>query len=89
MSARYEATGTWETTWQVSVRGATIIIEVRDLRDTRSGTVYRDGCHRVRITRAEALPGQPRSKTFKGESAWCNAERYAEDARNGFAYRAR
>jgi hypothetical protein len=89
MSARYEPVGTWREDWRVSSFGAFITIQVCDLRDTRTGTVYTDGCHRVVINKSDRVPatGQPRTKTFKGEMAWCNAERYAEDARNWYQRR--
>jgi hypothetical protein len=82
VTARYTPTGTWDERWRVSASGAVITIQVCDLRDERTGTVYRDGTHKVHVRKSDRLPatGQPRSKTFKGELAWCNAERYAEDA---------
>lgn len=85
MSTRYQATGSSRLTRTIEVEGATITEEVMDCRDTRNGTVYTDGCHKVYVTTPSAKhsrkPGTPRSKTFYGESAWSNAARYAEDAR--------
>lgn len=83
---RYEIVGPWRETWCVRVHGATIRILVCDLRDTRGGYVYRDGTHQVKVTKSNRLPatGQPRTRTFKGEQAWCKAESYAEDARNWY-----
>ena len=84
MSARYVVDGPWTqaNTWFAGL--AKITTETASLRDTRSGSVYREGAYRVRIERKPALAGQPRTKTFKGETAWSHAEMYAYDARGWF-----
>ena len=48
-------------------------VERRDLKDTRSGRIYQDGAFRVLV------PGVPRHRLFKGETAWNDAARYAYD----------
>ena len=72
---RCEALKAEERAWEL------FATETASLRDTRSGSVYREGAYRVRIERKPALPNQPRTKTFKGETAWSHAESYARDAR--------
>jgi hypothetical protein len=52
--------------------GGGVHIQCRDLVDTRSGQVYRDGAYRV------IAPGK-RTKVFKGERAWSDADRLASD----------
>ena len=84
MATRYVIDGprTQANTWFAGM--ATITTATASLRDTRSGSVYREGAYRVRIERKPALPNQPRTKTFKGETAWSHAEMYAYDARGWF-----
>ena len=77
MSKRNTASGPYRTDEVAHILGATITTEIADMLDTKLGTVYRDGTYRVRIERKPALPGQPRTKTFYGETAWCRAESYA------------
>jgi hypothetical protein len=63
--------------WGQIPEGYKIHIEVRDLQSVRDhGYVYQDGYHKVVVTGPQP---KPRSKAFHGESAWCNAERYAGD----------
>lgn len=62
--------------WGPRLTSHDIFIEVRDLVDDR-GRVYQDGYHKVVITGPQP---RPRSKAFEGESAWCDARRYATDA---------
>lgn len=50
--------------------------EVADLHDTVCDTVYRHGAYRVTI---DGPSPKPRGKTFVGETAWSDAERYAND----------
>lgn len=71
--SRYKVKGDWATDTVLSDH---VKIEVSTLIDTRNGQEYRDGAHRVVVKNVEGY----RTKTFKGESAWCNAERYANDA---------
>lgn len=54
-----------------------VIIETATLVDNRSGREYPLGASRVRF---ENKVDGFRAKTFKGESAWSDAERYAVDA---------
>jgi len=54
--------------------GFGVSVEVRDLIDTRSGTRYVDGAHRV-VSENDAQ----KTKVFKGESAWSAAQRLAYD----------
>jgi len=85
--SRYVITGTWDESISYDEAGSTITIETADLRDTRSGAVYTQGAYRVRIK--STVEGAPRTKTFKGETAWSASERYAEDARWFFRRQAR
>lgn len=92
MNARYTPTGTWlnkpldfQTWYGTEGRYLKYVtIEVSDVIENRSGHVWRAGAHRVWV--AYPYPkngrpkGAPRSKTFIGETAWCDAERYAADA---------
>ena len=60
--------------------GATLAtVEVGDLLDTRTGTTYAEGWHRVQLTPAGRERTGMRTKTFRGETAWSDAERYARD----------
>jgi hypothetical protein len=81
MSARYTAVGSPRVSrsfhhWGRIPEGYDVFIEIRDLRENRSGRVYSDGDHYVVVTGPQP---RPRSKSFKGELAWCDAERYAGD----------
>lgn len=59
-----------------------------DLRDDR-GTVYRDGAHQVKITAKGRAAGVPaKTKTFKGETAWMDAERVWRDIQMWLRYAA-
>ena len=50
-----------------------------DLIDER-GTVYRDGAHKVKVTPAGRKLSIPaKTKTFRGEAAWMDAERLWRD----------
>ena len=58
--------------------GYDVYIEVRDLRSERdNGYVWSAGYHKVVIVGPQP---HPRSKAFKGETAWSDADRYASDA---------
>lgn len=46
------------------------------MTDTRDGHLYRDGAERVTVRGVAGF----RTRTFKGETAWSDAERYANDA---------
>lgn len=64
--------------WGQIPKGYRVHIEVRDLLSTKhdNNYVWTDGYHKVVVTGPQP---RPRSKAFIGESAWCNAERYAGD----------
>ena len=81
MSARYKPVGNWRE--DQTLRGYSpddepiaITIEISDVREV-SGTIWHDGAHRVKVD-TERRP-KPRGKTFIGETAWCDAQRYAGD----------
>jgi hypothetical protein len=86
--SRYEINGNWREAQRREVEpwrnfGATpitLVVEVADLRDTQGGHVYTDGAYRVRkVGKGENLATRFRAKTFKGETAWSDAERYFGD----------
>lgn len=83
--ARYVIDGSFDTKDTTTINGdgfvATITTETADLVDTRGGYRYHQGAFRVRVRCEPVQDGQPKTKTFKGETAWSAAERYAEDAR--------
>lgn len=57
--------------------GYDVTIEVRDLRSERDhGYVFPDGHHRVVVYGPRP---KPRTKSFYGETAWSDANRYAGD----------
>jgi hypothetical protein len=74
---RYALEGAWRCadSW-VDAFGATITVDVCDIRELRASFVWRNGAYRVRIA---GIPGF-KSKTFYGEMAWADATRYASDA---------
>jgi len=85
MSNRYKVHGTWEMNTEQTVRDfygdikkGTVVTEIADLLDTRTGNVYRAGAYRVRVLRAK-VKGLPRGKTFMGETAWSSAESLHRD----------
>jgi hypothetical protein len=62
--------------WGPWPEGYDVTIEVRDLYSERDRHVWGDGHHKVVVTGPQP---RPKSKTFIGESAWSDAERYAGD----------
>lgn len=85
MTTRYAIVGSWSTeetvtaedmSWGGDSTRYSVITETATLRDTRSGTEYREGAYRVRVV--PTLAGH-RGKTFRGETAWSDAARYAGD----------
>jgi hypothetical protein len=84
MRNRYERHGEIHIVDTKVVPFSTITTECSALRDKLNGAVYPDGFYRVRIVTSLRCDGAPRTKSFKGESAWNNAYRYAEDARSFF-----
>ncbi len=90
MSNRYKPVGNWrrhdQDRWRYwRYADDRVQIDISDVREDDGGTIWHDGAHRVTIT--GKIPGRPRSKTFIGEVAWCNAERYANDALIWFQHR--
>jgi hypothetical protein len=86
---RYSTPGPWSTIARTNVNGyygsriGAVQIETGPLLDSRGGYRYEDGAHRVSVSkRPEWATTWPRGKTFKGESAWCAAERYRDDCVN-------
>ena len=55
----------------------TVVTDTFTLVDSRGGYRYDRGAYRVTVTGPE---GHPRTKTFRGESAWSQAACYARDA---------
>lgn len=62
--------------WGPIPEGFDVFIEIRDLREAPSGRVWMGGYHKVVVTGPQP---RLRSKAFKGEFAWSDAERYAGD----------
>ena len=93
MSSRYTPVGNWRPDPEpedIMVWGADrrfrqyVTREVCDLRES-NGHIWKDGAWKVTITKPNGRDvywhGKLiRSKTFKGESAWCQSRSYAEDA---------
>ena len=83
---RYRALNDWTTERESTIVGndgetvAKVVTEHCTLEET-GGRRWAEGCWRVRIK--AAVPGGPRSKTWKGETAWMSAQRYHEDAVRG------
>lgn len=78
MPGRYVIIGGWDTEQVTTpIVGVNVITESATLKDTRGGYEYRQGAWRVRVE--GDLPDKPRTRTFKGESAWSAAERWAGD----------
>src|SRR5690606_1272496 len=83
---RYAVHGAWReqirTEWGYPMP-AGVRYFVADLLEKRSGHVWSSGAHKVQIEKlagtTRAQTGQPRSRTFYGESAWRDAARYVED----------
>lgn len=80
--SRYNVRQDWETesSYSLAVEGelVEVITEVSSLVDTRTNTIYPRGAYRVRVTNpGHVLADKPRPKTFKGETAWSQAEQYA------------
>ena len=64
----------WIGAWP---EGYDVHIEVRDLRSERDHDyIWSQGYHKVVVTGPQP---RPPSKAFIGETAWCDAERYAGD----------
>lgn len=86
---RYKPVGNWReaptehcATWYGDVKYLRHVrLQISDVREV-NGAIWHDGAHKVIIT---GPPGRPRSKTFIGETAWSDAERYIGDAVSWFA----
>ena len=76
-NSRYTVVGNWSRSLSPNLAPSVLVIEDSDLHDPRTNTTYPDGAVRVRFL--VSVPGF-RTKTFKGETAWSDAERYARDA---------
>lgn len=82
--AKYAIEGAWrhradrhgliETATEV--KPAVISVKVADLLEKGLGHLWPEGAYKVQLTN---VPGM-RTKTFYGETAWSDAERYASDA---------
>lgn len=83
--ARYQIAGGWDEADRQTVYGGSgavvLRIETADLVETTSGRRYVQGAYRVSASRAVMVgDNKPvRSKTFKGETAWMDAERLQRD----------
>jgi hypothetical protein len=74
---RYKVEGEWSTTAEIHHGAHTIVIECADARDTKNNDIFPEGYYRVRSTGAR-IEGF-RGKSFVGETAWSDAQRYARD----------
>ena len=86
--SRYAIVGAWshESTVYAEDSSGTayaVRIDTATLRDTRTNNDYREGAWKVSVTPRHA---STRAKTFRGESAWSNATRYAGDAVTAIRY---
>jgi hypothetical protein len=88
MSNRYKPVGNWTRRldfdlflWGPEQRYRDYATcDVSDVREI-TGTIWHSGAHKVTIKAPKPRPdGWPRSRTFIGEYAWRDSERYAEDA---------
>lgn len=61
-------------------------LSIGELTDTRTGRTYPDGAHKVTLSRTARDLGF-KSKTFKGETAWSDAERLIRDVQTAVRYR--
>lgn len=82
--SRYKSTGAFriESSWSFAIDGelVEVIIDVADALDTRTNTLYMDGCYRVRVTNKQAVPTLDLATKRKyGEQAWSWADRRAWD----------
>jgi hypothetical protein len=81
VTARYKILPPWTTREQIEVGAHVVVVESATLLDARTDHAYGEGAWRVSV---EGPSPKPRTRTFKGETAWSAATRYAEDARYGF-----
>jgi hypothetical protein len=85
--SRYTTPGPWSCIKRTNITGfygsriGAVQIETGPLVDGRNGQRYEDGAHKVTVTQRPAgfEGGWPRGKTFKGETAWSQAEAYRDD----------
>lgn len=81
--SRYVVEGPWREDCRQTVETydgeakAVVVTEIATLRDTRGGWSYPAGAHRVRVKGPGT--GWPRARTFKGETAWSQADCYARE----------
>jgi hypothetical protein len=84
---RYSTPGPWTTISRTNVNGyygsriGAVQIETGPLIDRKcSNQRYEEGAHRVTVTKRPLMATTwPRGKTFKGETAWSQAESYRDD----------
>lgn len=87
-SARNKVTGNWVTYAWHKVTSAftdqewTITVHQADHLDTVTNHTYEGAAFKVTVQGPPPADGSklPRAKTFLGETAWSDAERYASDA---------
>ena len=77
MSARYSTPGPWSVSDKFVPRYGAVSVLTGPLVDTRTGTTYPEGAYKVCVS---GPSGKPRTRTFKGETAWSHAASYARDA---------
>ena len=84
---RYEVCSSWllDHDYEHEADGVRtlVVVETADLRDKRTGDLFREGAWRVRFARvvASATVKPPyKTKTWFGETAWDHAQRYALDS---------
>ena len=81
--SKYQTLKNWQTDQRMDGENQdgdtlTAFIDVSDVQEIGTSRVWHAGAHRVRfVGNARDIP---RGKTFVGETAWCDAERYARDA---------
>jgi len=85
MAGRYTTPGPWNVLETFQAPVGTVSIFAGPLIDTRTGTTYSDGARKVTVSGPSGTPGstlgtKPRTRTFKGETAWYKAEAWARDA---------
>lgn len=66
----------------------TVRLEVATLIDTRTGDTYPGGARRVTVKPSKGIAIPIKTKTYRGELAWNNAERHFDDAVQAFKYAA-
>lgn len=80
--ARYKVKGPWFSETVVGVGPATVSTWSADLVDFH-GQVFRGGAHKVLVEAPDDWYDKvvKKSRIFKGETAWSDAQRHADDIR--------